>query len=256
MNALKIRFPRLPLIFLTLAATVFVTAAAYAAVDNSRFHEANAAYSRNDFKSAIAIYEELLQQHGYAPGILYNLANSYARDGRIGKAVLNYERAAKLDPGDPDITGNLQLVRTASGLFTEEENLAERLPNLLSLNQWIGLGSLALVALTCTLLLSLWLKLSPRLLTALTILCLAVMTTAVIAAAALAEEWSEYVVVSATRLQISPFDGAAALGNIQEGRMVETGQQHSGYIFVEDETGRKGWIPSAAIEPVIPPRLQ
>src|SRR6202161_2860169 len=50
----------------------------------------------------------------YSADGLYNLANSYARAGKPGLAVLNYERAALLAPDDPDINANLAYVRTAA----------------------------------------------------------------------------------------------------------------------------------------------
>lgn len=53
---------------------------------------------------------------GYSAATLYNLANAYARAGKPGFAVLNYERAKLLDPNDPDIEANLNHVREASGL--------------------------------------------------------------------------------------------------------------------------------------------
>src|SRR3982074_279247 len=42
-------------------------------------------------------------QPGYSAPALYNLANAYARAGKPGLAVLNYERAKLLDPSDPDV---------------------------------------------------------------------------------------------------------------------------------------------------------
>src|SRR5271154_658018 len=53
-------------------------------------------------------------QPGYSASALYNLANSFARAGKPGLAVLNYERARLLDPKDPDIEANLRHVREAS----------------------------------------------------------------------------------------------------------------------------------------------
>jgi type IV secretory pathway VirB2 component (pilin) len=50
----------------------------------------------------------------YSAAGLYNLANSYARAGKPGLAVLNYERAALLAPDDPDINANLEYVRAAA----------------------------------------------------------------------------------------------------------------------------------------------
>ena len=53
-------------------------------------------------------------QPRYSADGLYNLANSYARAGKPGLAVLNYERAALLAPYDPDIAANLEYVRTSA----------------------------------------------------------------------------------------------------------------------------------------------
>ena len=53
-------------------------------------------------------------QPQYSADGLYNLANSYARAGKPGLAVLNYERAALLAPDDPDINANLEYVRTSA----------------------------------------------------------------------------------------------------------------------------------------------
>jgi hypothetical protein len=50
----------------------------------------------------------------YSADGLYNLANAYARAGKPGLAVLNYERAALLSPGDADIAANLEYVRASA----------------------------------------------------------------------------------------------------------------------------------------------
>jgi len=55
-------------------------------------------------------------QSRYSADGLYNLANSYARAGKPGLAVLNYERAALLAPNDADINANLEYVRTGACL--------------------------------------------------------------------------------------------------------------------------------------------
>ena len=51
---------------------------------------------------------------GYSAAALYNLGNAYARAGKPGLAVLNYERAALLAPDDPDIAANLHFVQRAA----------------------------------------------------------------------------------------------------------------------------------------------
>ena len=42
----------------------------------------------------------------------YNLGNAYFRNDNLGKAVVSYERALKLDPTDADARQNLEFVRS------------------------------------------------------------------------------------------------------------------------------------------------
>src|ERR1700691_3402522 len=85
-------------------------------------------------------------QSGYSAPALYNLANSFARAGKPGLAVLNYERARLLDPKDPDIEANLRHVREASGLPPDSRSGFQRTaefadPRLLA---WVGVLGLSL----------------------------------------------------------------------------------------------------------------
>ena len=43
--------------------------------------------------------------------VYYNLGNSYYKAGEIAKAVLNYERALLMKPGNSDIRANLEVAR-------------------------------------------------------------------------------------------------------------------------------------------------
>ncbi len=236
-------------------ALVIMPFTASAAVDTSRFQEANSAYSRNDYSSAAEGYESLLKEYGYSPGVLYNLANSYAQLGSIGKAVLNYERALRLTPGDSDISGNLQLVRHNNGLFAAETSFSEQLLHMMSMNQWVGLGGLGLFAITCVLLSTLRFKPAKATVTLVISCGIILIVLSATGISARHKDWNCSVVIdSKARLQISPFEGAATAGEIKEGRKVTLKKEHGEYLFVEDETGRTGWIAAAAIEPVIPER--
>ena len=72
--------------------------------------EGDSAYMKNDYAAAIQIYETLLQQ-GEAAELYYNLGNSYYKSNNIAKAVLNYERALLLSPGNADVRANLEIAR-------------------------------------------------------------------------------------------------------------------------------------------------
>ena len=73
--------------------------------------EGDSAYIKEDYAAAIQIYEALLK-NGEASEVYYNLGNSYYKIGEIAKAVLNYERALLLNPGNSDIRFNLELARS------------------------------------------------------------------------------------------------------------------------------------------------
>jgi tetratricopeptide (TPR) repeat protein len=64
-------------------------------------------YRNGQFDEAIEIYKQLLNEGYEGTSLYYNLANSYYRIGKLGEAILNYERALKLSPSDEDVKHNL-----------------------------------------------------------------------------------------------------------------------------------------------------
>jgi hypothetical protein len=88
-------------------------------------------------------------QPQYSADGLYNLANSYARAGKPGLAVLNYERAALLAPDDPDINANLEYVRASAHVATESRSRFARIAQAVSpvLASWAGVLGITLVGL-------------------------------------------------------------------------------------------------------------
>lgn len=70
------------------------------------------AYDRKEYDKAIGIYEAVIEESGATSGLYYNLGNAYFRSNEIGKAILNYERALRIDPTDEDIKTNLEFAQT------------------------------------------------------------------------------------------------------------------------------------------------
>ena len=114
--------------------------------------EADSAYAAGHYQKAAAIYEQLLNQ-GASADLYYNLGNAYYRSENITRAVLNYERALLLSPGDRDIRFNLQLARskTIDKIVPESEMFFvtwyHSLVNLMSVDGWAmtAIVSLALL---------------------------------------------------------------------------------------------------------------
>lgn len=238
------------LLFLFLTCLCVSTAAAETGSEGV-FEQANEAYSRGDYTSAIESYEQIIAVSGYSPGVLFNLANSYAQAGNVGQAVLNYERALRLNPSDPDIIGNLELIKKENGLFPKEPTETEKFFHLLKLNQWSLLILCSLILLVLFLFSAMKLHFSRQLTISLSAGCLLLCILAVYGTFFHYQYFNPSVVIAAdTRLFISPFDSAASSGTIQQGRRVYPQKIHRDFTYVTDETSRKGWIPSEAIEPV------
>ena len=79
--------------------------------DNVTKAQGDSAYMRNDYASAIQIYESLLTK-GEAVEIYYNLVNSYNKTDSIVKAIMNYERGLLLQTGNADVRANLEIARS------------------------------------------------------------------------------------------------------------------------------------------------
>lgn len=98
--------------FILIFLTSFITLHAQSAATQTTKAEADSAYIKNDFAAAVEMYESILQSVGESADIYYNLGNSYYKMNNIAKAVLNYERALLLNPGNGDIRFNLELARS------------------------------------------------------------------------------------------------------------------------------------------------
>ncbi len=105
---------------------------------------------KGNYQQAIRDYEEILK-NGESAEIYFNLGNAYYRTDNITKAVLNYERARLLSPGDDDINFNLQFARskTIDKITPESEMFFvtwyKSLVNFTSVDNWAKTGILCIV---------------------------------------------------------------------------------------------------------------
>ncbi len=84
---------------------------------NDYFQKANSAKGEDQakelYEKAILSFNKIIDDGNVKNAKLYyNLANAYFLDGNIGKAILNYRRAQKLDSSDENITKNLAFARS------------------------------------------------------------------------------------------------------------------------------------------------
>lgn len=117
------------------------------------FQEGNEAYNNKDFKTAINLYENCVNQGVANPILFFNLGNAYFKNENLGKAILWYERALRLEPNNEDIIHNLafantQIVDKVNNDVFWIEQFFNKILFLFSTRSWAFL-SIIFVFLTC-----------------------------------------------------------------------------------------------------------
>jgi hypothetical protein len=192
---------------------------------------------------------------GYSAAALYNLANAYARAGKPGLAVLNYERAKLLDPSDPDIDANLRRVRDSSGLRTPPAGQLDRLTQLTSPARisWIGVLGLLLAGLSLLAREAARAHRGKLLAAALIGFCLIAVTAG--SAVAVWPTLHEAVVVGhSVPVRVSPTLIEEPIFTLPEAEIVDINGEHDGFMLIKTAAGRSGWAPTANLAPIVPKR--
>ena len=190
----------------------------------------------------------------YSADGLYNLANSYARAGQPGLAVLNYERATLLAPNDADITANLDYVRASAHVPTAPPpsrfvRIAQATNPTLA--AWLGVVGIALVGAVL-----LAKRVLPRLKWATPVgilLGAALIALPISNAMLLWPRMHEAVVlVNQTPALVSPVPIADTAFVLPEADTVVMTAKHDDFILVRTRAGLSGWVTRANLGAVVP----
>lgn len=221
---------------------------------------ADSAYVRNDYVAAIEIYEALLQQ-GEAYEVYYNLGNSYYKAGNIARAILNYERALLLQPGNPDIRANLEIARakTVDKLMPIPElffvTWIKSLINIFSADTWakVGIGGFLMLLLSLSFFFFGKQILLRKLGFASALFFLLCVVFANIFAyrqkLQLEERRDAVVLTPSVTVRSTPSESGTSLFILHEGRKVQIkddAMREWKEIRLED--GKVGWVPASSIE--------
>lgn len=79
---------------------------------NAKYAEGVTLYSESKYKEAVDKWMELYNTGYRSASLNYNIGNAYFKINNVPGAILFYERALLLKPGDEDILYNLQMTRT------------------------------------------------------------------------------------------------------------------------------------------------
>jgi len=190
---------------------------------------------------------------GYSAPALYNLGNAYARTGKPGLAVLNYERARLLDPNDPDLETNLRHVRESAGLPQTPRSNFDRIAGSLDPHLLAWLGVLGLLITGFSALARVGQKTHRGKLLAATLLGIALLGASIANAVALWPIMHQAVVITAaTPVRVSPVTTEEPLFVLPEAAIVAMHGEHEGFILVQTQAGRSGWVPAANLARIVP----
>ena len=219
-------------------------------------------YSRGNYQQAIRDYEELLKQTKSAD-LYYNLGNAYYRTDNITRAVLAYERALLLSPGDDDIRFNLQMARskTIDKITPRSEMFFvtwyRALVNITSVDGW---ADIAVVSMIAALILALVYLFASRMLfrkigffggVAMLTLFLLCNLFAWHQHAILTERTGAIIVSSSATLKATPTQQAKDNGVLHEGTRVDIiDDTMRDWKCVRLADGREGWLQSNKIEKI------
>jgi hypothetical protein len=194
-------------------------------------------------------------QPRYSADGLYNLANSYARAGKPGLAVLNYERAALLAPDDADINANLDYVRASAHVPTEPRNrfarIAEAASPSPSLAAWMGVLGIALMGAG---LLARRMTRRFKWVRAVSILLGGALIALTVSNAMLV--WPRMheavVLINQTPARVSPVPMGDTAFVLSEAETVTITAEHDEFVLVRTRGGLSGWVARANLGAVVP----
>ncbi|WP_159431212.1 tetratricopeptide repeat protein [Millionella massiliensis] len=230
---------------------------------DSIWAQANAAYSNGNYRLAVDRYETLLQQGVHSSKLYYNLGNSWFKQGRMGKAILNYNRALLLDPTDEDTQYNLAMAnaRIVDKIDSVPEFFLKTwlrdLGLMFSSDTWAALGLFFLAVTFAAIIL--WLLAGTMGLRKLgfyggivsLVLCLGTTFYANFQRNRLLHNTEAIVMNLVAPVKSSPSAGSKDIFVLHEGTRVRMLEQLDGWTEIVLSDGNKGWITSNAIEAIV-----
>jgi len=189
----------------------------------------------------------------YSADGLYNQANAYARAGKLGLAVLHYERAAVLAPGDPDIRANLEYVRAAAHVPTEPVGPFERVAGAVGpvLAAWLGAVGIALIGVMVVAGKALprlrWIR-RGGIVAGAALVALAFSNAMVL--------WPRVhegvVLINKTPARVSPVPMGDTAFVLPEAQTISITAAYGDFVLIRTRDGQSGWVGRANIGAVVP----
>jgi tetratricopeptide (TPR) repeat protein len=237
-----------------------LTIALFALDNRQTISQANKAYTDGLYNNALDLYKQVLKEGYESADLYYNIGNVYYKMNDFTSAILYYEKAKKLNPGNEDIEYNLKVAN--SKIADKIEPLPElfyrrwyiSLTRLFSSDTWAKAGIIAFIL---TLVFAALYVISRIL----TIRKVGFWLAAISLFMSLfcfhfayqnyrrAKDQTEAIIFSPTvTIKSSPDEKSIDLFVLHEGTKVWLIDQIGGWFEIKISNGSVGWLPSASVE--------
>ena len=221
--------------------------------------QGDVAYSEARYSDAIEIYESILAQQGGSLSLYYNLGNAYYKAGEIGKAILNYERALRIDANDEDTKANLDFVQSkiVDKIPQDEIPFYKRWWNaftgLFSKDSWGIIGIVAFVVMLTAMFCFYFRNDMRKLSLTVAIICLLFTVIANLSAYSInvVNDTPEAVIMDEmVFIKSSPEDSGTELTKVHEGMKVKIIDEIKDWMKIEANNGNRvvGWVKTKSLE--------
>lgn len=226
------------------------------------FKQANEAYGKTQYQDAIGLYEQILKSGCHTEEVYFNLGNAYFKTGDIPSALLNYEKAHKLAPGDEDVNFNIYFAnsKTSDKVEPAPEFFATRWWHNIILHYSIStlstLSILLLVAGSVFLMLYLftnvvWLKKAAFYLGVLVLFSGLLTVFIANRQTHYFNDYQQAIIFSGSvNVRSAPVDQAVTLFVLHEGTKVSILDNNNGWLKIQLANGTEGWIHEADIKDI------
>ncbi len=228
--------------------------------DDKKLVVAEQMYKHARYSQAAALYESVLSSHGPEFNVYYNLGNAYFKNNETAKAILNFERALRINPGDKDTRFNLEVCQTKTvdkidpiGVFLVTR-WYRSLENTMNTNEWAITSVVVFLAFIASLFAyffsrHLWLKKTGFYVGVVSlILCILSLFYASDTYQNVVYPDQAIIMDATVTVKSSPDQSGTDLFPLHEGTKVTIKNEIGSWNEIELQDGNVGWAPASCME--------
>ncbi len=222
-----------------------------------QFQKGTKAYDSGDYFSAVETFSDLIDKGYKRPEIYYNLGCAYFKTGSLGQAILNFDRALKLNPSDEDAKVNLEYARKFTIDKIEEPQkgffakLFEGAVNFLDINTGLIVSAVLFWMVCLTMMGIIWFRWNNKFVWYIfTILLIIFLSSAIVSAYHIKEDISAKIGVLVAKqadIRTGPGEDFSLQFTAHEGLEFKLEELREGYWRIKLKNGLKGWVKSDAV---------